>query len=38
MIVYDGEIYFDEKQIQPVNELPGYAKSLYFAIAKTLFR
>ena len=38
MIVYDGEIYFDEKQIEPVNELPGYAKDLYFAIAKTLAR
>jgi hypothetical protein len=38
MIVYDGEIYFDEKQIEPVNELHGYAKALYFAIAKTLDR
>jgi len=34
MIFYRGEIYFDREHVEPVVNLPGYDKNLYFAIAE----
>ena len=36
MIVSRGDIYFEREQIEQVKELPKYARTIYFAIAKTL--